>query len=313
MPRPLIHLLLSGMAPGMLLNLCRGKLQRRVPLLYPPLSLGIHDEQGRRNIDAFPQQCHRTLQGFDGCLEDQDGFAGNEPAGMITQYPRFNTMRGASQPQKTCQCADGRTRKDHHQGSGKFQAGNRLRPVHEKSGNPANSSGQDRSQRCPEGTPPEERVRDLDISTRTLVSKSGASESLLCQFPESSPGVISFREVTNQNANTHYMSFSHYVVWAYGHRDEIHVKGKPKKEPRGPFQGMCREVDGDDRKINGGRNQREELIRLLVCCYSTPSSCLWPEILCFINWRSALNPPAVHIDSFEDMVLPAQKSVRTPG
>ena len=59
--RPRVHLLLAGMAPGMLLNLCRGELYRGAPRLCPPLALGMHDEQRRRDIAAFPQQSHRTL------------------------------------------------------------------------------------------------------------------------------------------------------------------------------------------------------------------------------------------------------------
>jgi hypothetical protein len=42
--------------------------------------------------------------------------------------------------------------------------------------------------------------------------QGGAMEAFLRQFPESPPGFILFCEVTNENANTHYLSFTHYAV-----------------------------------------------------------------------------------------------------
>ena len=68
------------------------------------------------------------------------------------------------------------------------------------------------SQGCPEGTAPEEWICNMNISVRTLMHQGGAAEALPRQFPESFPGFILFCEVTNQNANAHYLSFTHYVV-----------------------------------------------------------------------------------------------------
>lgn len=84
--------------------------------------------------------------------------------------------------------------------------------MHEKIGDPANPPEQDRSQSCREGTAPEKWVCDMDISIRTLMSQGGAGDAFFCKFPVSSSGFISIREVTDQNANTHYVSFSHCAV-----------------------------------------------------------------------------------------------------
>jgi hypothetical protein len=37
----------------------------------------------------------------------------------------------------------------------------------------------------------------MNISFRTLMQQGGAAEALSSQFPESSPGIISFCKVTN--------------------------------------------------------------------------------------------------------------------
>lgn len=84
--------------------------------------------------------------------------------------------------------------------------------MHEKIDDPADPPEKDRSQSCPEGPAPEEWVCDMDISVRAPVSQGGAGEALFCQFPERSTGFIFIREITDQNTNTHYVSFSHYVV-----------------------------------------------------------------------------------------------------
>lgn len=73
----------------------------------------------------------------------------------------------------------------------------RLRPVPEESGNPANPPEQDGRHGCPEGTAPEEWICNMNISVHTLMHQGGSAEALSCQFPESSPGFILFREVTN--------------------------------------------------------------------------------------------------------------------
>jgi hypothetical protein len=63
----------------------------------------------------------------------------------------------------------------------------------------------------------------MDIPGRTLRYQSCTMEAVLPEFPESSPGFILFREVTDQNANAHYISFTHYVVWTTSHGEGFHV------------------------------------------------------------------------------------------
>ena len=77
--------------------------------------------------------------------------------------------------------------------------------MQEQSGDPANPTGHDSSQGGPEGTAPEEWICTVNISIRSLVRLGGAAEALPRQLPESFPGVILFCEVTNQNANAHYL------------------------------------------------------------------------------------------------------------
>lgn len=48
----------------------------------------------------------------------------------------------------------------------------------------------------------------MNISVRTHMQQGGAAEALSSHSPESSPGIISFCEVTNQNANAHYLPFT---------------------------------------------------------------------------------------------------------
>jgi hypothetical protein len=55
-------------------------------------------------------------------------------------------------------------------------------------------------------------VCNANLSVRILMHQSGATEAFLRQFPESYPGFILFCEVTNENANAHYLSFTHYAV-----------------------------------------------------------------------------------------------------
>ena len=63
-----------------------------------------------------------------------------------------------------------------------------------------------------EGTAPEESVYDMDISAHTLMHQGGAVETLSCQFSKGFARFILFCEVTNENANAHYVSFTQYVV-----------------------------------------------------------------------------------------------------
>ena len=118
MLRVWLNLLLAGMALGMLLNLRQGELHHRAPLFSPALVPGMDDEQGRMDIAAFTQQGNRTLERFGGGLEDQDGFPGNEPAGMVAHDPLLNAVPGASQPEEGRQAAGQRTGNDQQQGTG---------------------------------------------------------------------------------------------------------------------------------------------------------------------------------------------------
>ena len=56
-----VHLLLPGMAPGMFLHLRQSEFYRRGARIQPSLALGMHYEQRRRYIAAFPQHGHRML------------------------------------------------------------------------------------------------------------------------------------------------------------------------------------------------------------------------------------------------------------
>lgn len=83
--------------------------------------------------------------------------------------------------------------------------------MQEQSGHSGNSPEETGSQGYPQGTAPEEWLNDMDTSVRALMHQGGVAETLPRQFPESCPGFILFCEVTNQNANAHYLSFD-YVV-----------------------------------------------------------------------------------------------------
>jgi hypothetical protein len=68
--------------------------------------------------------------------------------------------------------------------------------------------------------------------------QGGATEAFLRQFPESSPGFILFCEVTNENADAHYLSFTHYAVRVPGTGEEFHGTKRLGKERCGLFQGI---------------------------------------------------------------------------
>jgi len=80
--------------------------------------------------------------------------------------------------------------------------------VPKQSGHSGNPPGQARSQGYPEGAASVEWVYYPDISVRTLMHQRGAAKALPCQLPESFPGFILFCEVTNENTNAHYVSFT---------------------------------------------------------------------------------------------------------
>jgi hypothetical protein len=65
---------------------------------------------------------------------------------------------------------------------------------------------------CPKGTAPTEWVRNTNFSVRILMHHSGATEAFLRQFPECSPGFILFCEISNENADAHYLPFFHYAA-----------------------------------------------------------------------------------------------------
>jgi hypothetical protein len=84
--------------------------------------------------------------------------------------------------------------------------------VPEQSGHCADPAEERGRQGCPEGTAPAERVCNTNLSVRILMHQGGATEAFLRQLPESYPSFILFCEVTNENANAHYLSFIHYAV-----------------------------------------------------------------------------------------------------
>jgi hypothetical protein len=80
--------------------------------------------------------------------------------------------------------------------------------VQKQAGHSGNPPGQAGSKGYPEGAAPDVWVCYMNITVHTLMHQGGAAEAVSCQFPESSPGFVLLCEVTNQNANAHYPSFS---------------------------------------------------------------------------------------------------------
>jgi hypothetical protein len=84
--------------------------------------------------------------------------------------------------------------------------------VPEQSAHSADPPEERGRQGYPKGTVPAEWVRNTNLSVRILMHQGGATEAFLRQLPESYPGFILFCEVTDENANIHYLSFTHYAV-----------------------------------------------------------------------------------------------------
>jgi hypothetical protein len=124
---------------------------------------------------------------------------------MITHDPRFNTIPGPAQQQHGDQNADYGRGKDYRQGSGITPDWNRPQPIPEQRGQCCNPPEQTGSKSCLEVKASEKQVCDLNFSVHLLMQQCGAAEALPRQFPESSPGFILFCEVTDQNANAHYL------------------------------------------------------------------------------------------------------------
>ena len=202
-----VHLLLPGMTLGMFPDLRRGEFHRRSPRFRPPLVPGVHHEERRRDVAAFPQQSHRTLQRVDRRLEDQGGFPGHEPAGMVAQDPRLDAEPGAAQPCQRSQGADcGRCQGERQVGRN-APGRKRLLPVQEQSGKRADSRARDGRQGDPEEAAPGERIFDPDLSIRPPVHQGGAAQPQLPQHSEGFASFILFCEVTYENADVHYLSF----------------------------------------------------------------------------------------------------------
>lgn len=77
--------------------------------------------------------------------------------------------------------------------------------MQEPSGHSGNHSEQTGSQAYPEGTAPEKWVCNMNFSVRTLMNQGSAGEALPCQCTKGLARFILFCEISNQNANAHYL------------------------------------------------------------------------------------------------------------
>ncbi len=197
--RPRVDQLFTGMAPGMLLDLGRGQVYRPVPLPDSPLAPGMDDEQGRMNFAAFPQQRHRTLQGINGRLEDEDGLAGHQPAAVIVDDPGLDAMPGAPQPDQRRHGPHGGTGQDQGQRNGKTPVRQGPQPEPGQKRHRRHPPGQAGNHANPEGKSAAEGVGDMNIAGQALMHQGGTAVSLPYQFPEGFATFLLLCEIPDKN------------------------------------------------------------------------------------------------------------------
>jgi hypothetical protein len=162
----------------------------------------MHDEQRRRDIPAFPQHYHRTRQRIAGALEQQNGFPGHEPAGVISHDPGLNPIPETAQPEEGGQGAAGGRGQNQAQRQ-KIAVRKQTPPMQKQGHNSHEPAKKNGGQGHAEGPVPEKGVPYPYLTVCSLVHLDGAAEVLSGQFPKGLARLISFCEISDKSGCIH--------------------------------------------------------------------------------------------------------------